>query len=84
MTCREVTEFLMEYLSDTLPSAQRAVFDEHLRECPECVAYLESYKATLKLEKGAVSHPDEPVPNDLPEELVQIILKARRKKGMGA
>jgi anti-sigma factor RsiW len=79
MTCREVTEFLSEYLSGELPSAQRAAFDAHLRECPECVTYLQSYKETVKLGKGVFRHPDEPVPDDVPEEFVQAILAARKQ-----
>jgi anti-sigma factor RsiW len=80
MTCREVTEFLTDYLSGELPSDQRAVFDEHLRECPQCVAYVKSYRETVKLGTAAFSNPDDRVPDEVPEELVQAILAARRKR----
>ena len=79
MTCREVIEFLMDYLSGELPSDQRAAFDEHLGECPECVAYLKSYQETVALGKEVFRHPDEEVPDDVPEDLVRAILAARRK-----
>ena len=79
MTCREVTEFLGEYLSGELPAAQRAAFDAHLRTCPECVTYLHSYRETVQLGKSVFRHPDEPVSDDVPEELVQAILAARRR-----
>ena len=46
---------------------QRARFDAHLRECPECAAYLASYRTTLELEKLAFDHPDDPVPGSVPE-----------------
>ena len=45
-----------------------------LRECPECIAYLKSYQATVKRGRD----PDDPVPDEMPEELVDAIL-ARRK-----
>jgi anti-sigma factor RsiW len=80
MTCREFTEFLHEYLFDNLPAAERAEFDQHLVECPWCVAYLDSYRQTIRLEQAAFSVPEgTPVPADVPEELVQAILSARRR-----
>ena len=80
MICREVVEFLAEYLSGELQREQRLAFEEHLDACPQCVAYVESYKETVKLGKAAFSHSDENVPDEVPEELVQAILAARRKQ----
>ena len=80
MTCRELVQFLMEYLSDELPAEQRAAFDAHLTECPQCVAYLQSYKATVRIGKEVFKHPDETVPDEVPQQLVQAILAARRKQ----
>ena len=80
MICREAVEFLMEYLSGELQHDQRLAFESHLEACPECVVYLQSYKETVKLGKAAFNHPDERVPDDVPEELVHAILAARRKR----
>jgi anti-sigma factor RsiW len=80
MTCREVVEFLMEYSSGELQPDQRLVFEEHLAVCPECVAYVKGYEEAVKLGKGVFSYPDERVPDEVPEELVQAILAARRKQ----
>jgi anti-sigma factor RsiW len=80
MNCREFTEFLHEYLFDNLPAAERAEFEKHLAECPWCVAYLDSYQKTIQLEQAAFSAlEDAPVPPDVPEELVQAILRARSR-----
>jgi anti-sigma factor RsiW len=79
MTCRDLVEFLMDYLSGELPTSQRMAFDEHLGECPECVAYLKSYEETVQLGKDVLKQPDKPVPDEVPEELVRAILAARRK-----
>ena len=80
MNCREFTEFLHEYLFDNLPVAERAEFEKHLAECPWCVAYLDSYQKTIQLEQAAFASPEAaPVPSDVPEELVQAILSARRR-----
>lgn len=80
MICREVVEFLMEYLSAELPPDQRLAFEEHLETCPECVAYLQSYKETVKLGKAVLNHSDERIPDEVPEELVQAILAARKNR----
>jgi anti-sigma factor RsiW len=80
MTCRDVIEFLMEYRSGTLPGDQRAAFEEHLERCPECVAYMKSYDEAVRLGKGAHRQLDDRVSDDVPEELVQAILAARRKQ----
>jgi anti-sigma factor RsiW len=78
MNCREFTEFLHEYLFGDLPAEERAEFEKHLAECPWCVAYLDSYRKTIELERIAfAAPPDGPPPADAPEELIQAILAAR-------
>ena len=77
MTCREFIEFLWQYLSEELSPAQRARFAEHLSRCAPCVRYLKSYEETVKLGKAVFTHPEDLVPTDVPEELVQAILSAR-------
>jgi anti-sigma factor RsiW len=78
MNCREFTEFLHEYLFGNLPAEERGEFENHLAECPWCVAYLDSYQKTIQLEKAAFSGArDEPLPADVPEELIEAILSAR-------
>jgi anti-sigma factor RsiW len=78
MNCREFTEFLHEYVSDDLAAGERAEFEKHLAECPWCVAYLDSYRKTIQLERAAFSAPDDaPPPCDAPAELIQAILRAR-------
>jgi anti-sigma factor RsiW len=78
MTCKEFIEFLIDYLGGELPRAQKALFEEHLEVCPSCVAYLSNYKKTVELAKAAFCQPEEPVPDDVPEELVLAILSARK------
>jgi anti-sigma factor RsiW len=81
MNCREFTEFLHEYLFGNLSAEERAEFEKHLAECPWCVAYMDSYKKTMELERGAFSvAEDTPPPADAPEELIQAILRVRPRK----
>jgi anti-sigma factor RsiW len=79
MTCRDVIEFLMEYVAGTLSAEERAVFDEHLAECPDCVAYLDAYRTTVRLSKEAFTPPALAEPPTVPDDLVQAILSARAR-----
>ena len=76
MTCREFIEFLTDYDEGLLPEDQRALFDEHLTICPDCVNYLASYRAAAALGRSAFSGDDRPLPPEVPAELVQAILAA--------
>jgi predicted anti-sigma-YlaC factor YlaD len=80
MTCREVIEFLAEYLAGALPPEQHRVFTEHLDMCPDCAAYLKGYEEAIRLGKAALGEPDRSLSDDMPEELVQAILAARRRR----
>jgi anti-sigma factor RsiW len=76
MTCRELIDFLMSYLDGELAADVRAEFERHLAVCDSCVNYLDTYRATVQLEKSAAASDDVALP-PLPEELVQAILAAR-------
>jgi anti-sigma factor RsiW len=78
LTCREFVEFLIDYVDEALPAEQRRVFDEHMGFCPACLNYLETYRETVRLEKTLCADPEGPVPDDVPDDLVQAILAARR------
>jgi anti-sigma factor RsiW len=79
VTCKELIEFLSEYLDGGLPSDVAAAFEKHLAICPDCVAYIASYHQTIDLAKKAIVGPDSPVPDDVPEDLVEAILAAKPK-----
>lgn len=81
ITCREFIEFLLDYISGELPEDQRANFVEHLAVCPSCVAYMNTYLQTVELEKESLSDVEDALPEDVPEELIQAILEAKRKAG---
>ena len=80
MTCRELIEFVAGYLDETLPVAQRDEFERHLQDCPYCVDYLNSYRATIKLVETLRDDPSAPIPEDAPGGLIRAILAARKKQ----
>jgi anti-sigma factor RsiW len=79
VTCRELADFIADYLTGDLSAEIRAAFDHHLSLCPNCRRYLAGYEATVTLGRHAFDADDSPVPADVPEELVRAILLARRR-----
>jgi anti-sigma factor RsiW len=79
LTCQEVLDYLTEYLEGNLPAGEHTRMDEHLAVCPECVAYLKNFRATIAATKCACE--DDPAIAQIPEELVQAILAARDGQG---
>lgn len=81
ITCKELIDFLGDYLEGELAVDQRREFDRHLAVCPSCVHYVETYKSTVVMGKEAFKDPCDPPPQNVPEELIAAILAARRKNG---
>jgi len=81
MTCKDFIEFLLDYVEGELPKAQQVLFEEHLSVCSSCVAYLSNYRDTVELSKAALSDPEGPVPEEVPEDLVAAVLSARKAGG---
>jgi anti-sigma factor RsiW len=81
LTCREVADFLMAYEDGELAPAERSEFDRHLAVCPDCVAYLASYRATVALGKRAFADEDAAAADEVPAELVAAVLAARQGRG---
>lgn len=79
MTCREFAEFLDAFLGGTLPAEQTAAFRRHLAVCAHCVTYLDGYQRTV--EACQRLRAAEQVPAEMPDDLVQAILSASKKKG---
>lgn len=76
LSCREFADFLADYYEGELPLPRRLVFDEHLRRCAACVAYLTSYRTTLRLVDICAER--SLPPPDVPESLVQAVLAGLR------
>ena len=74
MTCKDVSEFLADYLDGTLPWRQRLFFSLHLWLCRRCRQYVASYAATVRMTRSLDSTSME----EVPEEIVRAILAARR------
>ncbi len=79
VSCREFVEFLDDYLAGALAGDRLVTFNDHLAACPSCVAYMKTYQEAVRLGKAALPPSEDPLPADVPEDLVQAILLARTR-----
>ena len=78
ITCREFEDFVLRYIDDELPAHQRKRFEWHIRLCRECREYLAAYRQSLAIGRAVLPGPDDPVPGDVPEDLVRAVLASRK------
>jgi anti-sigma factor RsiW len=79
ITCRQLIDFIADYLDGTLALDQRFEFERHLSVCPSCVAYLDGYRKVVALGRATAAANDDPATGAFPEGLVQAVRAARKK-----
>ncbi len=47
LVCQEVVELVTDYLEGTMPPRDRARFENHIADCPNCRRYLAQMRTTL-------------------------------------
>ena len=59
MSCHELAELLIDYVSGEMPPEHREHFERHLQGCESCLIYLNTYRQTIFLTRKL---PVEPLP----------------------
>ena len=80
ITCSEFEQFIDDYLDNELTPKEAATFERHLKLCRECREYLQAYQNAIALGKTvfAENSDDLPIPQEVPSDLLQAILEAKR------
>jgi anti-sigma factor RsiW len=78
MTCREMTELLLDYCNGELDNEVCRQLREHLDICPPCVTYLETYQITIRVSRQL---PAAPMPAQLVARLEQALRNAEAGEG---
>jgi len=66
--CKECIDLLCDYFEGTLSPDTAASLEDHFKDCPPCVSFLETYRQTSDLCKKTLN------PVEIPEQ-VQIKLR---------
>ena len=69
LACSELVELVTDYIEGVMPVAERVRFEEHLRMCEGCAAYLDQMRRTIEL-TGRLTERD--VPRPAADELLRV------------
>jgi hypothetical protein len=47
-TCKQITGLVYDYCNDTLANPVKRALKRHLRLCPDCVSFLNTYRKTVR------------------------------------
>ena len=72
-TCKQITDLVYGYLNDKLTPTIKSAFQRHLRVCPDCVNFLNTYKKTVGITRSLRAE-------DLPMKVRKIILDFLRRR----
>lgn len=64
--CKECVDLLGEYIEGTLPPDRAKALEDHLSECPPCITFVRTYRATRGLCRKALSR-------EMPPELMHTL-----------
>ena len=79
MTCREATEFLSDYVVGELAAEPLALFEQHLSRCPNCRAFLDQFRTTIRAGATSYEVSDADARTVMPEDMVKGIIEALRR-----
>ena len=64
LTCQQATDLIVDYVAGEMVPATHAAFEAHLRNCPDCTAFLNTYRETIRTTR-TLRH------EDVPEEMLK-------------
>ena len=70
--CRRTKKLLYEFVEDELPPDTHRKLEHHLGDCPACLDYVKSYRATIELMHRHCL-PSRPMPESLKQKLHEFI-----------
>jgi len=55
LTCRQIVDYCLDFMSGSLPDTERRLFSSHLRNCPDCMRFFETYRKTPEITREAMA-----------------------------
>jgi anti-sigma factor RsiW len=75
-TCKQITDLVHAYLDDKLSRTVKRDFQQHLRVCPDCVSFLNTYKKTVGISRSLRA---EEMPLKVRENILDFLRRRIRK-----
>lgn len=75
-TCKELSELLLQYVNQELSASVKDSFDAHLKICPDCVSFLNTYRKTISTTQSV---PVEAMPKKARANLLAFLRQRIRK-----
>ena len=76
ITCEQLLDALDDYVGGTMSQDDRDEAERHLERCRSCVAYTDSYRSTIAMEKSLTK-------DDLQAELPEDVARRIAERGRG-
>ena len=70
VTCEQATALLIDYITGELDPATTLVLERHLERCVDCVAFLRTYKETIRTTR-ILRYDD--IPGKLPDHILRML-----------
>ncbi len=71
--CKECLELLHDYVEGTLSKEVEKSLEEHFQDCPPCISFLKTYKATSKACRQTLTQAE--IPEEVAASLKSFIEK---------
>jgi hypothetical protein len=75
-TCKQITDLVYAYLNDQLSRTVKRDFQQHLRVCPDCVSFLNTYKKAVGMSRSLRA---EDIPLKVRENILNFLRRRIRK-----
>ena len=76
-TCKQIADLVFNYINDTLGPQTKRDFKQHLTICPDCVAFLNTYRKTVAVTRSVRA---EEMPAKVRDNILDFLRRRARRK----
>ena len=76
--CAQITALIGDYIAGALEPDSRHAFEQHLAICPDCVAFLNTYRTTVEAMRSLRF---EDIPNEMVDRTEEFLRSEERRVG---
>ena len=74
MTCREIRDYLVDYLAGDLAPQERNELERHLEGCSHCADHVDASRHALHVSRAALQSLQNPSADEVPDALLKAVL----------